>query len=150
MKKFIGIAMASVLAVACQPRDRPATGEMEEREPGQMEQAQRFTEVGRVTNVGADSITLERATGEELDLEVRDTTSVTMEGRPVQIDALPEGSQVRASYMMVDDDRIADSIEVIQVQREDQQQRQQQPGAGEDRGMEEDRGMGEDRQDGWN
>lgn len=141
MKKALGLTLIAVLAVACQPRsDRPGSEEMgqmpgqgqeQARQQQQQEQAgemgQRFTEVGTVTSSSGNELTLRRQSGEEVNIDLRDTTAITMDGRFVQAEALPEGAEVRASYTMDGDNRVAESIEVLSAdQQQNQQQREQQ------------------------
>lgn len=52
--------------------------------------------------------------GREVTLEVSDETRIMMDGNEVELGAIPEGSEVRASYnIRPDGEYIADSVEVI-------------------------------------
>lgn len=137
MKKLLSIALAAALAVACQPRAERRAGTegqqqegigQEERTEGQA--GQRFTEIGTVASAEENSLTLRRPTGEEVKLDLRDTTSITMDGRFIQVEAVPEGAEVRASYTQDGNDRVAQSIEVLRAEGQPGQQQpgQQQPG----------------------
>lgn len=138
MRKALGLTLIAVLAVACQPRsDRPGMeGESQFGQQGQEQESQqqqqqagemgqRFTEVGTVTSSSENELTLRRESGEEVNLNLRDTTAITMDGRFVQADALPEGAEVRASYTMDGDNRVAESIEVLRAGDSGQQQQRQ-------------------------
>lgn len=134
MKKALGLTLVTLLAVACQPRsDRPGLQEQEQQtgqqqqEQGQAgtEAGQRFTEVGTVSSSSENELTLRRQSGEEVNLDLRDTTAITMDGRFVQADALPEGAEVRASYTMDGENRVAESIEVLRAGDTGQQQQRQ-------------------------
>lgn len=135
MKKALGLALAALFVAACQPRaDRPGLEERDQQERQQQQEqsgqmgataGERFTEVGTVTSASQDELTLRRQSGEEVSLDLTDTTAITMDGRFVQADALPEGAEVRASYTMDGENRVAESVEVLRAGQQQQQQQQQ-------------------------
>lgn len=133
MKKALSLALAALFVVACQQRgDRPGFEEPDtqglqeplgqgtdtQNQDAENNAQERFTEVGTVTSASSDELTIRRQSGEEVNIDLKDSTAITMDGRFVQADALPEGAEVRASYTMDGDNRIADSVEVLQAGQE--------------------------------
>ena len=59
---------------------------------------------GRVTEVDDDELELELADKKKLELDVRDTTQVTWEGKPAKLKDLPKGADVRVRYVLEPDD----------------------------------------------
>jgi hypothetical protein len=77
------------------------------------EQAKQFQVEGNVQQVGARTIAIrEPATPFLVDLVVPQDVKVTMEGRTIGLSEIPEGAEVRASYSLVGDDLVAESIAV--------------------------------------
>jgi hypothetical protein len=58
------------------------------------------------------SLTLQRPTGEELRLTLSPRTSILIDGHPAGSAALPEGAEVRASYLIDGNQRLAETVRV--------------------------------------
>jgi multidrug resistance efflux pump len=69
--------------------------------------------IGRVESTFGDQIKIRDQAGREIELNTDDSTRVMMNGREVKVDELKEGTQVRASYAMDGDDRVAKEVQVL-------------------------------------
>jgi hypothetical protein len=70
---------------------------------------------GRVLSTGGDSLTLvDTANNKQLKLKTNDQTRIMQDNRPVKLDDITEGTQVRASYVMDGKDMVAKELTVTQ------------------------------------
>jgi hypothetical protein len=120
-KIALGLALAlGMSTAACRQRGESEgatgedTGSLTERRGGSTTGGeQKLTETGTVANASEDKITLRRPTGDELELDVRPETSIMRGGQKVDATALSEGAEVRASYVIRGDEKVAERIEVM-------------------------------------
>lgn len=126
MQKWFAIVLVAVVSVACQRKDTSSEGAGRETAdstvPGgehragsgsQVPEAQKFTESGTVADASNDKLTIRRATGDEVEIDLRPDTRIMRDGQQVQAGQLQEGTEVRASYVMQGDERVAEHIEVM-------------------------------------
>jgi len=62
---------------------------------------------GKVTKVDSDDITIARKDLPDAELDVKPRTEVTLDGKKVRADQIPEGSEVRAKFQLDGDSPIA-------------------------------------------
>jgi hypothetical protein len=75
---------------------------------GTFEKAQAFNLQGTVQETQRDGVTISREGLPAAELKVHPRTVVTLDGTQVATpDAIPEGSQVRAMFQLLDDDAVA-------------------------------------------
>lgn len=74
---------------------------------------EKITEVGRVRKRARDRITIERPTGDRVEMQVVPLTRITVKGRPANSEAVRNGAEVRASYVVRDGRRTAERIDVL-------------------------------------
>ncbi len=74
---------------------------------------EKLTEIAKVTRRSADHVTLTRPTGDRVVLKIVPLTQITVNGRRANASALPEGAEVRASYVFAEGRRLAERIEVL-------------------------------------
>lgn len=70
------------------------------------------SQTGTVRSVGQDRMTLELQDGREVELRVRQPPVVVIAGEPSSLADLQEGTQVRAAYELVGDERVLHRVEV--------------------------------------
>lgn len=75
--------------------------------------SQKFTEAGTVRARTAASITLERPTGDRIELEVGPQTTVRIDGRAGELAQVSQGAEVRASYVVTGEERVAERLDVV-------------------------------------
>lgn len=79
-----------------------------DKEAGAWNKKDAYSLSGKVKNPEGDDVTITR-TGNlpEVELDVRDQTVVTLDGKTVKANELPEGASVRAKFQLVGDDSVA-------------------------------------------
>lgn len=79
--------------------------------PSSKELSQAFELRGTVKSPSAAFLTVERPELPTASLSVRDRTQVTLDGKPVEVQDLPKGAQVRAKFQLEGEEPVALRIE---------------------------------------
>jgi hypothetical protein len=94
---------------------KDATGIQTESE-GTFKVAQAFTLTGTLKDATLEGVTIERRGLPAADLDVREKTVVWLDGKKVKdVDALPEGAQVRAKFQLEGQDIVAVELRATSV-----------------------------------
>lgn len=80
---------------------------IETESEGTFKTAQAFNMRGTLKDKSLEGVTIERKGLPAADLDIRDKTAVWLDGKKVQVDALPEGAQVRAKFQLEGQDIVA-------------------------------------------
>lgn len=88
------------------PAAREAVG-LDTSEEGTFKKEKAFTLTGTFKGSALGGITIERQGLPDADLDVRDQTVVMLDGKKVEVDAIPEGAQVRARFQLEGEEPVA-------------------------------------------
>jgi hypothetical protein len=91
------------------PGLRDAVGLDTEKE-GTFKKDKAFSITGTLKGAAMDGITLARQGLPDADLDVRKQTQVMLDGKRVEVSAIPEGAQVRAQFQLEGDEPVAVTI----------------------------------------
>jgi hypothetical protein len=107
MAVLLGMAAGVSLFSGCARRveHRPA-------EVAMAEEQEQLMVTGQVLSTTRDSMILADPAGRRMELRVDDQTQIMMEGEPASLDDIREGSEVRASYVLRDGERVALDVQV--------------------------------------
>lgn len=101
--------------------------------------AESFSIRGIARDTDNDDITLERTGLPKAELSVKDQTKVTLDGKQVKADAIPEGAPVRAKFQLNGDDAVA--VELIATSPKGAAKKSMEPatgGSGTEQGVKDD------------